>query len=358
MDKAKFTPPPKQEWNQNLIMEELRTGRMRPGFVGAVEKRLQTLMEDHPNLLHQHTPDDLAETLNSILVEEGQKLFKKQEKGRNIEYETAKKKRISLLEERSKLKEEIQSVPEEGWKLEQVQNDLAKISKELAKLRKTQWQDTQYRLNDEIHEAWDKRDMKSAYKLLRQLAGSKFDIKKRDWRLVKQALPTRKEWEDLLQEAGCKGGMMAKTSTWHEMREEHISVANDLPLPPKDMNQIMQAREDVKKLAKHVIFCKKRKAVPQDSLPVELLVALLAPNYKQKPVKQALQSMSDSIPTSGTHSDYSKPIHFVSGPAIPAADGRPAFHEAVYKPPNSPTLTLKTHLFSYMHKSITQDALH
>ena len=81
------------------------------------------------------------------------------------------------MEERGKLKEEIQSVTEEGWKLEQVKNDLAKISKELAKLRKTQWQDTQYRLNDEIHEAWERRDMKSAYKLLRQLAGSKFDIK-------------------------------------------------------------------------------------------------------------------------------------------------------------------------------------
>ena len=243
-------------------MEELRTGRLRPCFVTAVEKRLQTLMEDHPTLLHQHTPDDLAETLNNILVEDGQKLFKKQEQGRNIEYEIAKKKRISLLEERSTLKEEIQNIPDEGWKLEQVQNDLAKISKELAKLRKTQWQDTQHRLNDEIHEAWDRRDMKSAYKLLRQLAGSKFDVKKRDWRLVKQALPTRKEWEDLLQEAGCKGGMMAKTSRWHEMREEHISVANDLPLPPKDMNQIMQAREDVKKLAKHVIFCKKEESCP------------------------------------------------------------------------------------------------
>ena len=57
-------------------------------------------------------------------------------------------------------------------------NDLNKNSKELANLRKTQWQDTQHRLNDEIHEAWDRRDMKSAYKLLRQLAGSKFDIKK------------------------------------------------------------------------------------------------------------------------------------------------------------------------------------
>ena len=210
MDKAKFTPPPKQEWNQNLIMEELKTGKYRPCFVTAVEKRLQTLMEDHPTLLQQHTPDDFVETLNGILVEEGQKLFKKQEKGRNIEYETAKKRRISLLERRSILKEEIQNIPDEGVKLEQVQNDLKKISKELANLRRSQWQDTQHRLNDEIHEAWDRRDMKSAYKLLRQLAGSKFDIRKRDWRLVKQALPTRKDWEDLLHEEGCKGGMMQK----------------------------------------------------------------------------------------------------------------------------------------------------
>ena len=43
--------------------------------------------------------------------------------------------------------------------------------------------------------------------------------------------------------------------------------------------------------------------------------------------------MSDSIPTCSKHSDYSKPIHFVSGPAIPAAEGRPVFHETAYKPP-------------------------
>ena len=57
-----------------------------------------------------------------------------------------------------------------------------------------------------------------------------------------------------------------------------------------------------------------------------------APDYIQKPVKQALQSMNDTIPTGGP-SDYSKPIHFISGPAIPAAEGRPEFHEATYKPP-------------------------
>ena len=74
----------------------------------------------------------------------------KNSKGRNIEYEIAKEKRISLLNERSLRKEEIQNIPDEGWKLEQVKNDLEKISKELARLRKTQWQDTQHRLNDEV----------------------------------------------------------------------------------------------------------------------------------------------------------------------------------------------------------------
>ena len=84
---------------------------------------------------------------------------------------------FALLNERSLLKEEIQNIPDEGWKLERVKEDLATVSKKLANLRKTQWQDTQHRLNDEIHEAWNRRDMKSAYKLLRQLAGSKFDVK-------------------------------------------------------------------------------------------------------------------------------------------------------------------------------------
>ena len=193
--------------------------------------------------------------------------------------------------------------------------------------------------------------MKSAYKLLRQLAGSKFDVKKRDWRLIRQALPTRNEWETLLKEAGCNGGMLAKTSTWQEMRDEHISVASDTPLPPKDMNQIMQAREDVKKLAQHVIFCKKRKAVPQDSLPVELLVALLAHNYIQRPTKQALQSMSDPVPTRNPPSDYSKPIHFVSGLAVPATDGRPDFHDSTCKPPKL-TNPYTKNAFAQLHEHI------
>ena len=54
---------------------------------------------------------------------------------------------------------------------------------------------------------------------------------------------------------------MAETCTWQEMREEHISIANELPLPPKDMNQIMQAREDVKNCeTRHLL--QKRESCP------------------------------------------------------------------------------------------------
>ena len=87
------------------------------------------------------------------------------------------KKRLTLLGTRCLLKDEIQNIPDDDSRLEQVQRDLAALSKTLATLRKSHWQHTQIRLNDEIHEAWERRDMKSAYKLMRQLAGSKFDVK-------------------------------------------------------------------------------------------------------------------------------------------------------------------------------------
>ena len=110
MNKSKFTPPPKQEWNLNLMMEELKTGKLRPFFVQAVEGRLQTLHEDHPTLLLQHTPDDFAETLNSILIEEGQKLFKKQASGMSQEYGDFQQQKHALLRTRCSLKEEIQNI--------------------------------------------------------------------------------------------------------------------------------------------------------------------------------------------------------------------------------------------------------
>ena len=76
----------------------------------------------------------------------------------------------------------------------------------LSTTRQHQWEETSAQLTQEVHEAWQRRDMKTSFALMRRLAGSKFDVKKRDWRLVQQALPTRSEWETLLAKTGNEGG--------------------------------------------------------------------------------------------------------------------------------------------------------
>ena len=90
--------------------------------------------------------------------------------------------------------------------------------------------------------------------------------------------------------------MSAKTSTWENMRREHIEIASEHPLPPQDMNHVQKAKEAMKGLTSYAIFAAKRKAVPRNALPTEVLVALLAPNYTRKPQTPALQS-----PDTGPH---------------------------------------------------------
>ena len=74
--------------------------------------------------------------------------------------------------------------------LSSIQTDLKQRSKLLQKRRKQQWDETCELLTEELHEAWRRRDVKTSFNLMRRLAGSKFDTKKRDWRLTQEALPT------------------------------------------------------------------------------------------------------------------------------------------------------------------------
>ena len=99
---------------------------------------------------------------------------------------------------------------------------------------------------------------------MRRLDGSKFDVEKRDWRLVQQALPTRAEWEHLLKQAGNCGGMLANVSDWATRGAEHISIAEEQELPPPSMNHVQRARQEVRNLAEYVRFTCKRKAIPRD----------------------------------------------------------------------------------------------
>ena len=355
-DKSHFQPAPRQRWNFDLLMECLNNGKHKVALVQDTEECCKTFMERHPGLLDQHTPDDLAEKLMEELVEIAQKHFHKDDKGQTAAYKQAKRIRLALLAERGKLRQQLQA--DEALSqatLSQVQHDLQQLTKMLHASRTEQWNVTSAQLSEEIHEAWRRRDMKTSYALMRRLAGSKFDVKKRDWRLVQQALPSRKEWEDLLVQAGNQGGMKAVTTTWEAMRQEHTDVAAQTPLAPQSMNHVQRAREEIKNLATYVIHASKRKAVPQDALPTEILVALLAPNYVRHRQRPALQSKTDaninleSQRILGNHQGLGFPapspsnaapptphrdtITFVPGPACPATTGRPDQHQSEYKAP-------------------------
>ena len=128
--------------------------------------------------------------------------------------------------------EQQQQQQQQQQQLLEIQADLKKLTNLLNKTRQRQWGEISDQLTQELHEAWQRRDMKTSFDLMRRLAGSKFDVKKRDWRLAQQALPTRTEWETLLAKTGCEGGMSAKTSTWEDMRREHVEIASEQPLPP------------------------------------------------------------------------------------------------------------------------------
>ena len=83
------------------------------------------------------------------------------------------------------------------------------------------------------------------------------------------------------------------------------------------MNHVQKAKEAMKGLTSYAIFAAKRKAVPRNALPTEVLVALLAPNYTRKPQTPALQSPEDKTLDHTTKQISTKHIQFVPGPAWP-----------------------------------------
>ena len=369
-DKSRFRSIPSQKWNYDKLMECINSGKYRTEFIKETEECCKTFFERHPTLLDQHTPDDLAENLMQELVTIAQKYFHKDNKTRSASYEKAKHIRNELLAERGRLRIELHKIPpnpeseqqqQQRQQLLEVQADLKKLTQlisNISKTRQRQWDETCEQLTQELHEAWQRRDMKTSFNLMRRLAGSKFDVKKRDWRLAQQALPTRAEWETLLAKPGHEGGMSAKTSTLEDMRREHVEIAAEHPLPPRDMNHIQSAKQAIKDLSSYVIFATKRKAVPKNALPTEALVALLAPNYTRKFQTPALQSPDDLALDRTTEQVSTKNIQFVRGPAWPEdaprtdpSTDKPDSHNSNYKAPKllnphtqNALLTLHTHI--------------
>ena len=69
--------------------------------------------------------------------------------------------------------------------------------------------------------------------------------------------------------------MLAKRADWQAMTEEHLECAN--PLPPRMQEEDQLAKEDLRGIRRYLFKAAKRRAVPSESLPLELWNLVVAP---------------------------------------------------------------------------------
>ena len=72
----------REAWNADALMEGVRVGTKRSEFLAALEDRVGAEEARWTPLLQLHYPDLLDDDLNEILVETGQRFFKKETDGR------------------------------------------------------------------------------------------------------------------------------------------------------------------------------------------------------------------------------------------------------------------------------------
>ena len=71
-------PGEKEAWNTDALMDGVRVGTGRRDFLAALEDRVKADETQWAPLLQLHFPDLLDDYLNKVLVETGQRFFKKE----------------------------------------------------------------------------------------------------------------------------------------------------------------------------------------------------------------------------------------------------------------------------------------
>ena len=73
-----LAPGEREEWNADALMEGVRVGSGRADFLAALEDRVKTEEAQWSPLLQLHYPNKLGDYLNKVLVETGERFFKKE----------------------------------------------------------------------------------------------------------------------------------------------------------------------------------------------------------------------------------------------------------------------------------------
>ena len=213
------------------FVEGVRVGSGRADFLAALEDRVKTEEAQWSPLLQLHYPDKLDDYLNKVLVETGQRFFKK-EPTDAPGYSDLAAKRRELLSQRLEARKSIGVDSLRGQdglgrleELEQkvltAEEQLASTSAFLKAIRVRMRRRRQGFYEEELRLAWKKTDLAATFRWSRLLGGRRWGAKKRDYRAMTAALPSKKAWQDQWTKPGAEGGMSATVlGSWSEWRAQ------------------------------------------------------------------------------------------------------------------------------------------
>ena len=273
----------REAWNADALMEGVRVGTKRSEFLAALEDRVGAEEARWTPLLELHYPDLLDDYLNEILVETGQRFFKKEPMDAPGYSDLAAKRRELLaqrLEARKSIGEDcllgqegVESAEELQQRVRTAKEQLASTSAILKAIRLRLRRRRQSFYEKELRLVWKRRDLAPTFRWSRLLGGRRWGAKKRDYRAMSAALPLKKAWKDEWTKPGAEGGMgAAELESWSEWRIQSRDLVRRSELNARVSED---ARWDLEELKSSYRTVKKRRACPAGTPPAELWTMLL-----------------------------------------------------------------------------------
>ena len=181
----------REAWNADALMEGVRVGTKRSEFLAALEDRVGAEEARWTPLLELHYPDLLDDYLNEILVETGQRFFKKEPMDAPDYSDLAAKRRellVQRLEARKSIGEDrllgqegVESAGELQQRVRTAKEQLASTSAILKAIRLRLRRRRQSFYEEELRLAWKRRDLAATFRWSRLLCRRRWGAKKRDF---------------------------------------------------------------------------------------------------------------------------------------------------------------------------------
>ena len=287
-----FRPPQPEQprLDMDLLRVAMKTGYRREAFINKVEEGAKEAATRHPP--HSTMADSKWEDIIQILQNAAGECYTQGPRREQIDgytelvtaREAALKHRrkirmrlVQLGKEREASEDERRKAQAEqcaaAWKLKELTRKAQGLRRRWEKIRRAT-------LEEELQDAARTGRLAMAYKISRQLSGRR-GPKNRSHRSIRR-LQTAQEWRSELGEPGPRGGMGAEHCSFSEELDKWKQSATWEEKEELDANALYEAKELFFSLIKRFIRCDKRRVAPPWSVPNEVWIQALLPNWRYK----------------------------------------------------------------------------